>query len=202
MEATEGREARPWLKSVVEGELDSRLRGNDTGRGGNDKRMRALDLGTGSGADAKFLAEKGFKVDAVDSNEKSIRMTAERCAGLEVKTYLADIADFVIEEGAYSLIFCWNTLPFLEKEKAEKVLERMRQGLKAEGYLILGVFGPKDDWAKKTESKMTFWTAEDLKKKLAGLEILKITETEEDKPGAVGGQPKHWHLVRVVARKV
>jgi SAM-dependent methyltransferase len=66
---------------------------------------RALDLGSGEGGDAVWLAEHGWDVTAVDFSEVAIsraRSLAEG-RGLRVRWILADLVSFEPEHGAFDL---------------------------------------------------------------------------------------------------
>jgi len=159
----------------------------------------ALDLGCGAGVDAKYLAENGFLVEAVDLDKNSIIQTRNICRGLPVKIIQKDIFDYNVKIDNYSLIISWNTLSFLDKEKAKNVLINIQEGLKTDGLFVFGLFGPEDDWAEK-HSEMSFWTAEELKEILSRMEFVKILEEKQKKPGATG-EIKFWHLIQGIAKK-
>ncbi|MFA9501585.1 class I SAM-dependent methyltransferase [Natrinema sp. H-ect1] len=67
---------------------------------------RALDVATGSGRNALFLAERGYDVDAVDIADEAIETARERAdeRGLDVDWTRADLAEFDPEPGRYDLI--------------------------------------------------------------------------------------------------
>jgi hypothetical protein len=53
---------------------------------------RALDLATGNGLCARWLAERGAKVTATDGSEKMVEITKGRCAGWEgIEVELLDV---------------------------------------------------------------------------------------------------------------
>ncbi|WP_345779700.1 class I SAM-dependent methyltransferase [Haloplanus halobius] len=67
---------------------------------------RALDVATGTGRNALFLAETGYDVDAVDVSDAALER-AERAGearGVDVNWIRSDIADFAFEESAYDVI--------------------------------------------------------------------------------------------------
>ncbi|MFH1656529.1 MAG: class I SAM-dependent methyltransferase [Candidatus Nealsonbacteria bacterium] len=159
----------------------------------------ALDLGCGAGVDVKYLAENGFKVEAIDFNKSSINQTKEICKDLNIEAKRKDIADFKINLKKYSLIIAWNSLSFLQKDKAKKVFINIQKGLKSGGFFVFSIFGIEDDWAKN-HKEMSFWTIGELKKTLESIDFIKITEKKETKPG-VTGEVKFWHLIQGIARK-
>jgi SAM-dependent methyltransferase len=67
---------------------------------------RALDVATGTGRNARFLAAEGYEVDAVDVSDEALDRAASAAAdeGIEVNWIRADIDDFEFEAGAYDVI--------------------------------------------------------------------------------------------------
>jgi len=164
----------------------------------SSKRL-ALDLGCGAGIDAKYLAENGFQVDAVDFNQDSINQTRELCKDLSVAAIQSNIIDYEIKTDNYQLIIAWNTLPFLKKEDAKKVLYNIQKGLTKEGIFVFGFFGIEDDWAKN-RFEMSFWTIKELQSLLSEMKFIKILEIKDKKPSAVG-KVKFWHQIQGVAQR-
>lgn len=158
-----------------------------------------LDLGCGVGVDAKYLAEKGFIVEAVDLNKDSVECSQKICGDLPVTVIKKNIINYKISAGKYSLIISWNTLSFLKKSNAIKILINIQKGLIKGGIFVFGFFGPEDDWNKKN-SKMSFFKIEEIKKILSGLEFIKILEVKEKCPAATG-EIKFWHKIQGIARK-
>jgi tellurite methyltransferase len=84
---------------------------------------RALDIAAGSGRNAIFLAEHGFKVDAVDISEEGLAAFAGRHPG--IRPVCADLDTFDIPAGRYDLIL--NTL-FLNRRLFPQICEGLRPG--------------------------------------------------------------------------
>ena len=111
-------------------------------------RGRALDIATGEGRNAVFLAQHGFEVDAVDISEKGLRKAQKlaREKGAMVNTFAVDLARFQIEKERYELI---ANFYFLKR----RLIPRIKKGLKKGGRVIfetyildhreLGTGGPK-----------------------------------------------------------
>ena len=76
----------------------------------------------------------------------------------------------------------------------QRIVASLRPGGRFSGQL----FGDRDGWA--TQPDMSFQTREDAENLLRGLEVEHLEEVEEDGETAVG-DPKHWHVFHVVARK-
>ena len=67
---------------------------------------RALDVATGTGRNARFLAVEGYEVDAVDVSDEALDRAASAAEddGVEVNWIRSDIDDFEFEAGAYDVI--------------------------------------------------------------------------------------------------
>ncbi|MDF9745263.1 class I SAM-dependent methyltransferase [Natrinema salsiterrestre] len=67
---------------------------------------RALDVATGTGRNALFLAEQGYDVDAVDISEAGLERARDRAAdrGVDVDWIRADLAEFDPGRERYDVI--------------------------------------------------------------------------------------------------
>ena len=90
---------------------------------------RALDLASGPGRNALYLASLGWSVVAVDSSAVAIRILRERAAAarLSVETHVADLESgaFRIEPGAYDLICDFF---YLQRDLFPGIKEGVRAG--------------------------------------------------------------------------
>ena len=96
---------------------------------------KALDLAAGEGRNAVFLAQHGFKVDAVDISEIGLTKTQE-IAGkkmVRVHTILADLDTYQIKRGKYDLI---TNFYFLNRN----IIPKMKRGLKKGGMVIFETY--------------------------------------------------------------
>jgi len=96
---------------------------------------KVLDLAAGEGRNAVFLAQHGFKVDAVDISEiglKKTRTLAEKRM-VRVHTILADLDTYQIKGGDYDLI---TNFYFLNR----KIIPRIKRGLKRGGLVIFETY--------------------------------------------------------------
>ena len=88
--------------------------------------------------------------------------------------------------------------PLLPAEPVRRRLGSDRCIVAARRSLSGQLFGDRDGWA--TQPDMSFQTRQDAEAMLLGLGVEQFNEVEEDGKTAVG-DPKHWHLFHVVARK-
>jgi len=96
---------------------------------------RALDIATGKGRNALFLAEKGFTVDAIDISEVGLQQAQRQAEkrGLTLNLLLADLESFEFPDSAYDLILNIN---FLLRSLIPKVKNALRPG----GHVIFDTY--------------------------------------------------------------
>lgn len=82
---------------------------------------RALDIATGGGRNAIFLAERGYAVDAIDISEEGLAIARERANArdVDVEFVRADVENHDLPEEAYDLVvvsqyYSLNALPALK----------------------------------------------------------------------------------------
>ena len=100
---------------------------------------RVLDLGCGTGEHARFLAEKGFEVVAVDASESMLEKAREQPVPPNLRFVAGDLADLgELVDGQFGGAVCLgNTLPHLRSGEALRgFLRGLRQRL-AEGAPML-----------------------------------------------------------------
>lgn len=134
---------------------------------------RALDLGAGEGRNAIWLAERGWRVTAVDFAEAGLAKAREiaRRRGVEVDLVHADLTSYVPDVAAFDLVVVlYLHLPRLE---LTGVLTRAREAVAPGGTFLLvghdrsnlerGFGGPKHP--------EVLYTAEEIASLLDGLAI-------------------------------
>jgi SAM-dependent methyltransferase len=136
---------------------------------------RALDLGTGEGRNAIWLAGRGWQVTAVDFSAVGLdkgRRLAE-AHGLAIDWVHADLRDYQPEEGSFHLVL----VAYLQLREAELdgVLRRAAAALAPGGVLLVvghdltnlteGTGGPPDP--------AVLYTPESITRALEGLTVLR-----------------------------
>ncbi len=96
----------------------------------------ALDIAAGLGRNALFLAEKGFKVDAVDISDVAVEKLSKLHPN--INPIQADLDTFVIPENKYDLILNINFL-------SRRLFPYIKEGLKKDGILIFQTFLKGDE---------------------------------------------------------
>jgi len=90
------------------------------------KIKKALDIACGIGRNSKFLAKKGFSVDAVDISDIALKNIKNI---KNITPILADLDQYNIKKDFYDLIICIN---YLNRE----LFNQIKDGLKNQGVLI------------------------------------------------------------------
>src|SRR5262249_44345425 len=94
---------------------------------------RALDVACGAGRHSIWLAERGWRVTAVDSSQVAIELLQQRAsaAGLTMDCRIANLErhEFTIEPGAYDLIVVCN---YLQRD----LFPSIKEGTAASGLVI------------------------------------------------------------------
>ena len=96
---------------------------------------RALDIATGKGRNALFLAEQGFTVDAIDISEVGLQQAQRQAEkqGLTLNWIQADLASFEFPDSAYDLILNINFL-------LRSLVPKMKKALRPGGYIIFDTY--------------------------------------------------------------
>jgi 2-polyprenyl-3-methyl-5-hydroxy-6-metoxy-1,4-benzoquinol methylase len=132
---------------------------------------RALDLACGEGRNAVWLAERGWRVSAIDYSQVAIeragRLAADR--GVQVSFEVGDVLAVELEKAAFDLVL----LAYLQLPPSERtsVLGRAASSVRRGGTLLLvghdlrnhaeGHGGPKDP--------SVLWTVTEITDTLTGL---------------------------------
>jgi SAM-dependent methyltransferase len=160
---------------------------------------RAIDLGAGEGRDTAELLRRGWRVEAIDGHEESMRRIWARPDLVSVDRLVTTRATY---EGcvlaACDLLNASYALPFCDPARFDEVWARIGEAVVPGGRFAGQFFGDRDTWAKiPGRSHQTEARVRDM---LAGWEVEHFEVEENDKPTSMGEQ-KHWHLFHVVARK-
>jgi len=89
------------------------------------KPATTLELGCGSGANAVYLARRGFEVTAVDSSPTAIERARTRAeqSGALLRIVLADVFEFAQTAGAFDLVFDAGFYHFMRRIDLSRLLD-------------------------------------------------------------------------------
>lgn len=161
---------------------------------------RAVDLACGEGRNAIWLAERGWRVTAVDYSDVAIEKARRRAAEerVEVDFHIQDLLAFEPDPRAYDLVvLLYLQLPAAERRR---VLAMAAEAVATGGTLLLvghdllnateGVGGPSDP--------SVLYTPDDIVAELRGLEIERAERVLRDVDDA--DRPAIDALVRAIRR--
>ncbi len=96
---------------------------------------RALDIATGKGRNAIFLAERGFDVEAIDISPVALDEARRRATErkLDISWREADLEQIELPEACYDLVLNFNYLQ-------RSLIPRIKETLKAGGHIIFETY--------------------------------------------------------------
>lgn len=105
------------------------------------KGKSVLDMGCGEGRNARFLAARGFQVDAFDASEAGIDKLARMAATEEVSVnaWVADLNTFRFSR-AYDVIIAHGVLHLLERGVWARLFTEMKESTRTCGVNAVSVF--------------------------------------------------------------
>lgn len=161
-------------------------------------RGRALDIGAGPLNDSAYLVRAGFSVQAVDPDPQT-RALAAGLGTSDLEVVQADIRDFPIAAGSYSLIVAIHVLPFVPRSDLVRAAASIVAGLAPGGVLCATFLGLDDTWAGR-RPLVNFLSRRQVEDLLSPLEPVELSEVRYDGINARGG-PKRWHVHRCIHRQ-
>ena len=143
---------------------------------------KILSLAEGEGRNAVYLASLGYEVTGVDGSEVGLRKAEELATerGVAITTIHADLAHFRIEPEQWDgIIACFCHLPSAIRVPVHQAAVK---GLKPRGVFVLEAFS-KEQLGYGTggpQSLDMLMSLDDLKRELAGLELVHAVQLERE----------------------
>ncbi|MCK6530859.1 class I SAM-dependent methyltransferase [Myxococcota bacterium] len=141
-----------------------------------------LCLAEGQGRNAVYLASAGHEVVAVDASSVGLSRARDLAAarGVEIRTVVADLADFEMGVGRWAgivSIFCHLPPPL-----RRRVLRTAVQGLRPGGVLVLEAYTPRqlEHGTGGPPVPELLYDLESLRDDLAGLDLVHAGEVERE----------------------
>ena len=106
-----------------------------------------LDLGCGSGRDAKIFADSGYKVTGVDLSTKMIDNCQKR--KINANFHVMDITSLKFEDETYDAIWANASFIHLSKKEIKKGLDEANRVLKRSGIVYISVKEGKTEGIEK-----------------------------------------------------
>ena len=174
-----------------------------------DVDLEFLDLGCGQGRDALFMLQKGSKVTAVDSSPEGIKKIKEviQTNNLplhNINLFCDDIKAFNIIKDKYTIINAFNSLQFLPKQDALKLIAKIKKNIKNKGYIIISSFTVDDPLYKKdVNNDRCFFESHELEKIFSDFNIIFYKEETKKASGHLHSLEPHMHgVVKMIAQKM
>lgn len=160
---------------------------------------QAVDLGCGDGTETLALLAQGWRVLAIDQTPEAIERVLAATSEEHQPRLQAQVASFQdVSLPPVDFVYAGLSLPFCSPAHFPAVWAGIVAALRSGGRFAGHLFGERDSW--RTNPDMTFHTEAELRQRLVGFTIESLTEVEDDRPTALG-DPKHWHIYEVVARR-
>lgn len=158
---------------------------------------KVIDIGGGGLIDAKYLIEQGFDVTVIDKSPL-VEDQAKEIPSDKLHVFNTSFEEFNFKEKEYDLASAMFALPFINSNHFNRVFKDIKNSIKDGGIFTGHFFGNNDSW--NDDTKMTFHTKEQVQELLSDMEVISFFEKEHDGVTAKG-DPKHWHIFYVIARK-
>lgn len=163
-----------------------------------EHKNKAIDIGAGALKDTRYLLQQGFEVTALDGDELTEQF-AKEIDTEKLHVAISSFEDFEFGKDIYDLASAMFALPFNPPKTFDAVFQRIKDSLVKGGIFTGQFFGVNDDW--KDIPNRTFHTKEQVEKLLEDMEIISLEEVERDGK-LTNGNPKHWHLFNIIAKKI
>ncbi len=119
-----------------------------------------LDLGCGTGRDARYFTERKYRVIAVDGSKEMLAMTKRECPAADCR--LIDFNEpFLIGEPIDAVWACASLL-HLNDENFERTLKAVAEDLRADGVIFLGLKSAEHSKVPSDTRTFNYWTSEKL----------------------------------------
>lgn len=142
----------------------------------------ALDVGCGSGRNALYLAQQGFRVDAFDINEKSIEKLQHIIQAEDIKGLHATVCDLNQPTQAaaqfsacYDFVYSTVVMMFLQPATIAPLIQHMQQATRLHGHNLIVCAMDTADYPVQPDFPFSFKPNE-LQQYYADWKIIKYNE--------------------------
>ena len=157
------------------------------------------DLGCGDGRDVVEMVRRGWNVVAVDAEPTALQQLAARqMPDAERITPIASRLEEVPLPIGLTWVNSSFAMPLCEPARFGALWERIRESLPIGGRFTGQWYGLRDSWVGRPG--ITFLGRAEAEALLEGYELEMFDEEESDSV-TPRGNPKHWHIFHIVARK-
>jgi SAM-dependent methyltransferase len=158
-----------------------------------------IDLGCGDGRDVVEMVRRAWHVVAVDSEPAALAQLAARAMPrAERVTAVASRLEEVPLPIGVRWVNSSFAMPLCEPERFHDLWARIVSELPPGGRFTGQWYGPRDSWTGRPG--ITFLERQEALSLLNGFD-LEMFEEEEADSVTPRGNPKHWHIFHIVARR-
>lgn len=140
--------------------------------------LTALDVGCGSGRNALYLAQQGFKVDAWDINSQSIARLGSIIDAENISSIHAQIRDLNLNwaiDQQYDFIYSTVVMMFLQPQTIAPLIDSMQKATRSYGHNLIVCAMDTADYPVQPDFPFSF-KANELSQYYAGWKIIKYNE--------------------------
>lgn len=102
-----------------------------------------VELGCGTGTLAAVLAQRGYRITAVDLSPEMLSVAAEKCEGLDVRLVCQDMSRLTLPEQTDAVVCCLDSLNYVTKPAlVQRTFSRVYEALKPGGLFLFDVKTP------------------------------------------------------------
>jgi SAM-dependent methyltransferase len=160
----------------------------------------AVDLGCGGGRDTIEMLRRGWSVLAIDGQASAIETLLARpellAYGTDLKTQAARFEQ--ARWAAADLVNSSFALPLCPQADFPALWQLIFDSLTPGGRFSGQLYGDRDQWFGDTS--ISHFTLSEVQALLTAYEVELFREEETDSV-TPRGNPKHWHIYHIVARK-
>jgi cyclopropane fatty-acyl-phospholipid synthase-like methyltransferase len=111
-----------------------------------DTGLPVLDIGSGQGRHALYLADNGFVVDALDPSRLAVDQVSRAAAArdLPIRAISGTFQELRAAGGAYGAILVFGLVPVLDREQINALAAMVGSALAPQGLLFISAFGTWD----------------------------------------------------------
>lgn len=166
----------------------------------------AVDIGFGDGTETMALAQRGWRVHAVDPEPTAAQWLHSR---MQAELSPAQRQNITYETATLNnatlprvdLVVGCASLPFIPPATFSEAWEVLLSRMNPSAVMAAHFFGVNDSWASGpgAVAGMSFHTEDQIRAMTQGLTVHQMTSHEYD--GHSGRGPKHWHIIDLIVSR-
>ena len=111
-----------------------------------DPGLPVLDIGSGQGRNARFLARHGFTIDALDPSDVTVEQLTRSVTedGLSIRPIRGTFQDLTPADETYGTVLVFGLIPLLDRAEIDALAAMVTSALCGGGLLFVTAFGTWD----------------------------------------------------------